>query len=124
MTHTEPLGRRRDTSIPVLTEELRNAITRFFVPLQTTRDIDRDAFASLIGVTTDMSYALKGNSLIPKDLLIEIYSSYLIICNEAPAFGSHQTELEEMAYKLGFLFYLILKDETPSDRIPGAPRIL
>ena len=62
--------------------------------------------------------------MVPKWILNELWVSMLMLHAEAPYFKEKTMELEDMEAKLEMLFSLILRDETPEDRVPGVPRII
>ena len=103
---------------------LRDAVTLFFVPLQTSRQIDEAAFRALHGEGLRLVRACKGREDVPKALLKELLVAYSILRNEAPYFGDKTSILEDMANKLESCFRLIISDEVPEDRQPGVPRII
>ncbi|GJM24871.1 MAG: hypothetical protein DHS20C16_12860 [Phycisphaerae bacterium] len=104
--------------------ELRQAITDFLVPLQTTRVVNKDAFARLFTHAQELMPILKEHELVPKSLLNELYRVPLVILAEAPYFKDESEQLDEMAHKIGVCFSRILKGEVPEDRIPGVPRLM
>jgi hypothetical protein len=103
---------------------IREAVTKFFVPPQTTRIINREAFNELSNATKALAKALKGHDLVPKGLLNEIYSSIQLLRNEAPYFQGEVATLEDMANELEMTLGLIMIGESCEDRIPGVPRII
>jgi len=103
---------------------IREAVTKFLVPLQTTRIIKRDAFEELANAVKAFAKALKGHDLVPKSLLNEIYTSMQVLRNEAPHFRGETATLEDMANQLEMVLGLILIGESPDDRVPGVPRII
>src|SRR6266498_6068789 len=87
---------------------IREAVTRFIVPLQTTRMINRQAFNELSDAVKALANALKEHDLIPKALLNEIYGSMQVLRNEAAYFGGEAATLKDMANQLEMTFALIL----------------
>ena len=113
-----------DEKLFAIEAELKEAITDFLVPLQTTRVIKQDAFERLHSSAKEICRQLKGNQLVPKSLLNEIYVTALVIKTEQSHFEDRAALLEEMSHQLEMCFILILKDESPEDRQPGVPRII
>jgi hypothetical protein len=113
------MNTRRDTEIA---PELREAITRFVVPLQTTRSVDSAAFEHLQALTVELMHWYKGKDLVSKSLLNEIYTTSRIIQAESVHAKANREVLERMAAKLEMCFGLLLLNETPEDRKPGVPR--
>ena len=111
-------------NIQAIADELREAITGFVVPLQTTKVLNRDAFAVLNQLCEKLAHALKGTDLVSKSLLNELYVTIQVIRAEAPYVRGETSLLQEMAAKLEYCFALILRNESPADRVPGVPRIM
>ena len=105
-------------------EELRQAITRSLVPLQTGRTVDAGAFGELERLARLVAVQLKGQQRVRKSLLNELYVSARIIRAEAPYIKGHTEALVQIANRLETVFGLILRDESPDDRKPGVPRII
>jgi hypothetical protein len=105
-------------------DQLKEAVSRFLVPLQTTRLIKEDAFRELHESALRLVYACRNREEVPKSLLRELQVSYLVLRSEAPHFGDKKSLLEGMADKIELCFSLILRDEIPEDRRPGVPRII
>ena len=103
---------------------IREAVTKFLVPLQTTRIIRRDAFEELSNAVRALARALKGHDLVPKSLLNEIYTTMQVLRNEAPHFRGETAALEDMANQLEVILGLVLVGESPDDRVPGVPRTI
>ena len=110
-----------DTEIERLDSALRDAISKSFVPLQTTRTINREAFDELNTTANKLAKALKGHVFISKSLLNELYESIQILRNEAVYFKDEKAFLEEIADQLELTFGLILIDQCHEDRIPAGP---
>ena len=113
-----------NSEIEHLDAALREAISKSFIPLQTTRVIKREAFDKLNSIAKKLAKALKSHAFISKSLLYEIYGSIGILRNEAPYFKIEKDFLEEVANQLELTLGLILIDESHEDRIPGKPRII
>ena len=111
-------------NIDSLAASLREAVTNFLVPLQTTRVVKPEAFEVLHNIAKDLMREFVGTDKISKSLLNEIYVTVLTMKAEAPYFDGHKEQLEEMANALEMCFSLILKNEVPEDRVPGVPRII
>jgi hypothetical protein len=111
-------------SIESTTAAFREAITKFIVPLQTTRVIKMNEFDAMDKSARELTSLLKGNELVSKSLLNEFFITVQVIRNEAPYFGKDSVQLEELARKIEYYLGLILTDETPEQRIPGVPRII
>jgi len=107
-----------------LGEELREAISRFVVPLQTIRTVDQKAFDRIEHLARLLSRKLKGNDLVSKSLLKELYVTATIIRAEAPYIKSEAAGLEKMAGQIEMIFGLILRGESCDDRKPGVPRVI
>ena len=105
-------------------EALRMAVSRFLVPIQTTRVVDEEAFRTLHEEALNLVRAFKGQKRVPKALLLELLGSYSILRSEAPYFGAKQALLESMADKIEICFRMILADEVPGERQSGVPRIM
>ncbi len=67
---------------------------------------------------------LKGTEMVSKYLLNELFTVPLVIRAESSYFKNEQQELEEMANQIELCLSLILKDETPEDRVPRVPRVI
>ncbi len=107
-----------------LGHRIREAVSKFLIPLQTTREIKRDAFEELSAAIKALAKALKGHDLVPKSLLNEVYGSMQVLRNEAPYFKGETAMLEDMANQLEMSLGLILIGESHEDRVPGVPRIV
>lgn len=100
--------------------ELKREISEFAVRLQTIREVRSDRFDAVVGRIGSITRHLQGVDSLPRDLLNELYFFGQVLRNEA-----RQNEaLSPMADKVEFLFGLLLKGETPEDRVPGRPRII
>ena len=104
--------------------ELREAITRFVVPLQTMQGVDAEAFERLHVLSTELMRSYKGKDLVSKSLLNEIYITSRVIRAESVHAKTDRQILEQMADKLEMCFGLLLLNEVPEDRKPGVPRII
>ena len=111
-------------NIQTITDDLREAITSFLVPLQTTRILNRNAFLTLNKAVEALAQALKGTDYVSKAVLNEMYVTIQVMRAEAPYFKEETASIQEMADKLEYCFALILRNESPSDRVPGVPRIM
>lgn len=107
-----------------LSATLREEITNFLVPLQTSRVVKFEAFENLHEIAKDLMRELVGTDRVSKSLLNELYVTALTIKAEAPYFGEQKEQLEQMGDSLEMCFSLILKNEVPEDRVPGVPRII
>lgn len=103
---------------------IREAVSNFLIPLQTTRVLKRDAFEELAASVKLLTQQLKGHDLVPKSLLNEIYGTVQVLRNEAPYFKGESPTLEDMANQLEMSLGLILIGESHEDRVPGVPRIV
>lgn len=110
--------------IEVIGNELRAAITRFLVPLQTERKLDDDAFEDLHRAATSLAAELKGSDTLPRGLMNELYVTIQTIRREEAYFHKNAEKLQEMANRIEMTFCLILKGECHADRVPGAPRVI
>lgn len=99
-----------------LGHRIREAVSKFLIPLQTTREIKRDAFEELSAAIKALAKALKGHDLVPKSLLNEVYGSMQV--------KGETAMLEDMANQLEMSLGLILIGESHEDRVPGVPRIV
>jgi len=104
--------------------DLKEAITNFLVPIQTKRVLDLEAFLALNKVVETLAQMLKGTDNVSKSMLNEIYITIQIMRAEAPYVKEQTAAIETMASKLEYCFALILRNESPSDRLPGRPRIM
>lgn len=96
----------------------------FLRDIQTIRKVDTAVFQKVDRGATVLANALKGQPLIPKALLNELRVATKILLAEAPYIDGGQNDLANMASKLEMTFDLILKGESPEDRIPSVPRII
>jgi hypothetical protein len=113
------------SEIEVFAEELRQKISDFLVPIQTSRVVNETNFKSVQQTLEQIASKLKDIDLVSKSLLNEAYVTIKILRAEAPNFnGDESIILVNMANKLEFIFELILKNETVDQRKPGVPRIL
>jgi hypothetical protein len=103
---------------------IRESVSNFLIPLQTTRVVKREAFEELSISVKTLAKQLKGHSLVPKFLLNEIYKTMQILRNEAPYFKEESEVLTDMANQLEMTLGLILIGESYEDRVPGIPRII
>ena len=112
---------RTDTEIA---PELREAINRFVVPLQTMQGVDASAFERLYALSVELMRSYKGKDLISKSLLNELYSASRVIRTESVHGKTDRKVLEQMADKLEMCFGLLLLNELPEARRPGVPRFI
>jgi hypothetical protein len=103
---------------------IEEAFSNFFIPLQTVRVVNRDAFEELDRSVKLLAKQLNGHVMVPKSLLNAIYASMQILRNEAPYFKGDTAMLEAMANQMETTLALILLGESHDDRTPGVPRIL
>lgn len=103
--------------------ELREAVTQFLVPLQTMQPTNVKAFERLHGLVIELMRSYKGNDLVSKSLLNELYTVPRIITTELEHRPAEREILEKMTQQLVFCFDLLLIDELPEERRPGVPRI-
>ncbi|MFT4625597.1 MAG: hypothetical protein ACI8PZ_004265 [Myxococcota bacterium] len=101
---------------------LRNDITDFVVPLQTTGTVDVSIAERLVRHASALAVALKGDEHLPRSVLNEIYVTAQIIRREAD--HCKAPGLVELAGKLEMVFALILRGECLEDRQPGVPRVM
>jgi hypothetical protein len=113
-----------DKQIESTASDLREAISDFLIPFQTTRVVKRDAFQRMHGHAQELMRLLKGTEMVSKFLLNELFTVPLVIRAESPYFKDERQELEEMANQIELCFSLILKGEAPEDRVPGVPRVI
>lgn len=110
--------------IETIADNLRQEISNFLVPIQTSKVIKKNHFQSILSAVELLASQLKGIDLVSKSLLNEIFVTVKILRAEASHFGSDEATLIDMAGKLEYVFELILKDETSDQRQPGVPRII
>lgn len=115
------MSTRTDTEIA---PELRAAVTRFVVPLQTTRIVDSAAFERLHALTLELMRSYKGKDLVSKSLLNELYVTSRVIQAESAHAKTERGALEAMANKLETCVGLLLKNEVLEERQSGIPRII
>lgn len=113
-----------DPQVDIAAASLREAISDFLLPLQTTRVINRIAFRRMHGYARQLVLLLQNHEFVSKDILNELFTVSLATRAEAPYYKSDQQELEEMATEIELCFSLILKGEVPGDRIPNVPRVI
>lgn len=113
-----------DDIISATGPRIRDAVSNFLIPLQTTRVVKREAFEELAASVKALAKQLKGHDLVPKSLLNEIYGTMQALRNEAPYFKGEAATLEDMANQLEMTLGLILIGESHEDRVPGVPRII
>ncbi len=111
-------------NIEVIGNELRAAITRFLVPLQTERKLDDEAFEDLHRAANSLAGELKGADTLPRKLMNELYVTIQVIRREGEYFHEAGETLQGMAGRLEMTFSLILKGECHDDRAPGVPRVI
>jgi hypothetical protein len=104
--------------------ELREAITRFVVPLQTMQGVDALAFERLYAISVELMRSYKGKDLVSKSLLNELYTTSRIIRAESVHGKTDLQIIAQMADKLEMCFGLLLLNEVPEDRRAGVPRIV
>ena len=103
---------------------VREAVSNFLIPLQTTRVVSRKAFEELDDAVKILATQLKGHELVPKSLLNEVYGTMQARRNEAPYFEGETTTHQDMANQLEMTLGLILIGESHEDRVPGSPRVV
>ncbi|MEP7123732.1 MAG: hypothetical protein ABJE95_22580 [Byssovorax sp.] len=116
------MSNNNDLSQPV--EDLREAVSKFLIPVQTTRAVDVDAFQILYERAIGAVRMCKGRPDVPKALLVELLGTYSVLRAEAPYLGAKRQVLEGMADKVESCFRMILADEVPEERQAGVPRIV
>lgn len=99
----------------------RKAISNAIVPLQTVRTVKADEFARLEKSAAELATLLKGRDLVSKSLLNEYFVSAQILRNEAPHCGGDRARIEGIAQRIEYYLGLILKDESPMQRVPSVP---
>ena len=104
--------------------ELREAITRFVVPLQRMQGVNASAFERVYALAVELMRSYKGKDLVSKSLLNELYTTSRVIRAESVHGKIDRQVLEQMADKLEMCFGLLLLNEAPEDRKPGVPRII
>jgi hypothetical protein len=110
--------------IEIVSIALREAITSFLVPIQTTRVIKDAEFERLYCAARELVVLLKGHDLVSKSLLNEFYAIMQVLRAEAPYFGKEQSKLQVMADQVELCFGLILEDETFEEQVSGVPRVV
>lgn len=112
------------TDIEEISRNLCNQVSEFLIPLQTRKVINQAAFVGVEECARNLAKKLKGSEVLPRDPLNEINVTIGVILREAQHFGSESTTLIGMSSRLKIVFDLILRGESPDDRIPGVPRII
>jgi hypothetical protein len=113
------------SEIEVSADKLRQKISDFLVPIQTSRLVSEENFIAVQQALEQIALKLKDRDLVSKSLLNEAYVTIKILREEASYFNEDEsTTIVNMANKLEFIFDLILKNETTDQRKPGVPRIL
>lgn len=107
-----------------LQHRLKNDLGRFLRDVQTLRVVDAATFLKVDGGAAELARAFKGQSHVPKSILNELRTATKLLRAEAPYIEGESSRLVEMADKLEMTFDLILKGESPEDRVPGVPRIV
>jgi hypothetical protein len=114
----------KSEAINHLTENVKNAITEFFVPLMTTKDVNETAFNELHELCVRMTNVLAGMDMIPREFLSELNTAIGILYNEDSAYHERSDDLKSMGDKLQWIYGTILSGESYSEPQPGAPRII
>jgi len=104
--------------------ELPDRISRLLIPLQTGEVIDQAAFESLEQCARSLARKLKGSELLPRTALKELKVAIGVLRAEAQHAGKEAPNLVAMSNRLEMVFDLILRGESPDDRVPGVPRII
>ncbi|HEX4510590.1 MAG TPA: hypothetical protein VH328_10935 [Burkholderiaceae bacterium] len=110
--------------IDEISRELRDQVSRLLVPLQTRKAIDQAAFDALEQCVRNLARKLKGSELLPRAALNELKVTIGVLRAESQHAGSEAPKLVGMSNRLEMVFDLILRGESPDDRIPGVPRII
>jgi hypothetical protein len=110
--------------IQTIPNEVREAISVFLVPLQTSRVLNKDAFLRLLKIVEALAQTLKDIESVSKSVLNELYVTIQVMRAEAPYVKGETPTIQEMAGKLEYYFALILRNETPSERVSGVPRVM
>lgn len=105
-------------------KDLREAISQFIVPLQTSRVVAREAFDKLNQSARLLASTLKDIDSVSKSLLNELYVTFKVIRTEAQFIKEESANLEKMADQIEMTFDLILRGESCDDRKPGVARIV
>lgn len=110
------------SSIAMITGRLQRSLTEFLVPLQTVGVVDEAAFRQVELCATELAEHLKGSEELPRIPINELYETVKLLLGESEY---HPTKnLGALANRLEKILALILRGESPSDRVPGVPRIL
>ena len=105
--------------------ELREAVSAFLYPLKTTSEVKKEAFARLEAIAAEATRICKAAALLSKALLAEIFiATRAIEPEEEYVAVEDRAALCGMRQKLDVLFYLLLKGESPEERLPGVPRVV
>lgn len=113
-----------DANLESAIADFHAAVTRAIVPLQTLREVRTEQFALLEKSIVKVMGLLKGQQMVSKSLLNDLFGTIQVIRNEAQEFETDRLILEDVANKIEFYFFLILKDETPDERKAGIPRVI
>lgn len=113
-----------DPKITIVQKNIEADALRLLLPIQTKWVLDPEAFASLHANAKELARLLKGQDLVPKDILHSLNSTVKVLRAEAPYMGTQAERLVKMADDLAYTFDLILADESHEDRSPGVPRII
>ena len=110
--------------IDTISRELPDRVSRLLIPLQTRKVIDQAAFEGLEQCARNLARKLKGSELLPRAVLKELKVTIGVLRAEAQHAGGEAATLVGMSNRLEMVFDLILRGESPDDRVPGVPRII
>jgi hypothetical protein len=105
-------------------DRFKSDLGEFLRAIQTVRVVDLAAFQRVDREAAELAKGLKGQALVPRSLLNELRVATKILRAEVPYVEGGRNDLASMADKLEMTFDLILKGESPEDRVPGVPRII
>lgn len=110
--------------IDIISREMPGLVSRLLIPLQTRKVVDRGAFEDLERCACNLARKLKGADLLPRAVLNELKVAIGVLRAEARHTGGEEPNLIGMSNRLEMVFDLILRGESPDDRVPGVPRII
>ncbi|BEV71187.1 hypothetical protein THUN1379_06690 [Paludibacterium sp. THUN1379] len=104
--------------------DIQERVSEFLTPLCARKVIDKVAFENLENCVRCFARKIKGSELVPRSVLNEIKVTIGVLRAEAHCLGAEASITIDMANRLEMILDLILRGESPDDRIPGVPRII
>lgn len=105
-------------------QQFEEELADFLNTVQSKQEIRSSSIESLNKAMNEVAISAKAQPLLPRKLLWAFRTGTKVLVAEIPYANTNANALKQFSSQLEYVMDLILLGESPSDRVPGVPRII